>query len=184
MSSKILMINGSPNLNGYTMACAEKIFEPFTYELLHAYRLNINPCDDCKVCHHVLRCKHKDAMESVIEKIKHSDTLILVSPVYFGAMTDQLLKIINRFQQLFEAKYTHKSTPIKLKNLYVISTCAAPHDTMFEGIKLTTSILKELFSVENVSIFTANNTDHITNILSENKSSIEQFSQQVKKELE
>jgi multimeric flavodoxin WrbA len=142
------------------MRVASHVLDPLDYTLLHAYDLRINPCDDCKVCHYKLACKHNDDHDIIIDALKATDTLILTTPIYFGAMSDQLLKVINRFQQLFERKYTHKRDDIKLKKLIVISTCASNDITMFDGLKLTVRILNQLFSVEKTDLLLLNNTDN------------------------
>ncbi len=148
------------------MTLAEALFKDTSYITLHAYDLTIQSCDDCKVCHHKPTCKYnQDDLRVVLEHLEHCETLIIVSPVYFGAMSDKLLSIINRFQQLFEQKFTHKIKRPPLTNLYVVSTAGADNERMFEGIKLTTSILSSLFDAKIAKVFTFQGSDGIKNPL-------------------
>ncbi len=141
----------------------------------HAYDLNVHSCDDCKLCRMRLACKHNDDMLTVFDALKKADTLIIATPVYFGAMTDALLRIINRFQQLFEAKFTHQKPFTTIQRLILISTTASHDPTMFDGVKLTTRLLEELFDVERTHTLTLGGTDTIQHITQTYKSQLERF---------
>lgn len=164
------------------MRVANHVLTDFEVTPIHAYEQNVHACDDCKVCHYKLGCKFTDDHTTIIDALKNTDTFILTTPIYFGAMSDQLLKIINRFQQLFERKYTHKVHEFTLKNLIVVSTCASTDDAMFDGLKLTTNILKELFNVTHVHTLLLSNTDHEDPLKTQLKS-INEFKITIKKAL-
>lgn len=161
------------------MQVTRHIFKDKNPEIVHAYEENIHVCDDCKVCHFKLACKHIDAMPKIIEKMIHADTLIIASPIYFGALTDKIMRIINRFQQLFEAKFTHQKPVTTFKHLILISTCASSSEDMFRGAELTMHILKQLFSVEKTQHLTLTGTDNITDILTDYKDTIRTFMKDV-----
>ncbi len=181
-NSNYLLINGSPNKQGHSMTFAQTVFDYLPLNVMHAYDININPCDDCKVCHHKLGCKHKDAMNIVIEHLIEADHLIIVSPIYFGALTDQLMKIFNRFQQLFEAKFTHQKPVTTFKTITLLSTAAAT-DKMFDGAKLTLSILKSLFDAKKTFFYGLTDTDTITDIRIAYKDKLSTIKSTLKKEL-
>ncbi|MFP4286408.1 MAG: flavodoxin family protein [Candidatus Izemoplasmataceae bacterium] len=182
MSSKSIWINGSPNLNGFTMGVAKEVLKSYDIKRYDSYQVNVNSCDDCKVCHYKLGCKFNDDHTKIIEDLKIANTLILTTPIYFGAMTDQLLKIINRFQSLFERKFTHNTHDIAIDNLIVISTCASDDTSMFDGLKLTIRILEKLFSVKNTFTLLLGNTDQV-NPLNTEESTIKSFQETIKKAL-
>lgn len=182
LSSKPLWINGSPKKDGFTMRIANYVLADFEITPVHAYDQNVHACDDCKVCHYKLGCKFKDDHTTIIESLKNTDTLILTTPIYFGAMSDQLLKIINRFQQLFERVYSHDVHDITLKNLIIISTCASTDPKMYDGLRLTTHILEKLFNVENTHTLLLHNTDNEDPMHAELKT-IKTFKETIKKAL-
>jgi len=132
-------------------------------EVIHINALNIESCDDCKYCNHVAGCKFKhDEMPKLIDKIKQANTLVIASPIYFGALTDQLLKVINRFQQFFSAKFTLDAPYPEVQSLFFVNTCGADNNTMFDGAKLTMNILASLLNAEHKFQFTMQNTDHLS----------------------
>ncbi len=159
------------------MTVANAIF-PNTITL-HAYDLTIAACDDCKLCHHTLGCKYHDDIDQVLKHFKPCDHLIIVSPIYFGALTDQLLKLFNRFQMLFEAKFTHQKPLFNISQLTLISTCAAKDDSMFAGATLTRDILASLFDSKQVHTLLLNNTDEIDDILITYEKEIVKFKKSV-----
>lgn len=161
------------------MQVAKHVFDASNIQVFHAYEQNIHPCDDCKLCHHKLACKHKDDMDAIKKAIQHADTLILVSPIYFGALSDQCMRIINRFQMMFEAKFTHQKPFTTLKNIYLISTAASTDTSMFQGAKLTLSILKSLFSAEHTNALTLGGTDDCKDILATYQDEIASFKRSI-----
>ena len=159
-NSKRLLINGSPNKNGQSMNRAKALFDLTDTTLYHAYDLTVHSCDDCKGCHYKSHCKFQDDMDDLFNALKQADTLIIVSPIYFGGMSDQVMRIINRFQMLYERKYTHHLPMTSLKALYTVTTCGAKNDTMFDGAKKTHAILTSLFDATHSNVFHFNGTDH------------------------
>jgi len=158
-SSKTLLLNGSPNQNGHTLSLAKDIFTIEKKDILNAYDLNVNSCDDCKVCHHTLGCKFSDDMELFLNRLKEATTLIIVSPIYFGGLTDQIMKVINRMQMVFERKFTHQTPFTTIQNLYTVSTCGVDKDKMFEGAKLTHQMLSSLLEAKNEQFIRFKGTD-------------------------
>lgn len=160
------------------MQVAKAIFNDFD-TIFNVYDLTINACDDCKVCHYSLNCKFDDDMSKVLDTLNNCDHLVLVSPIYFGSLSDQLMKLINRFQVLFEQKFTHQKAIIKLPKLTMISTCAAKDEGMFDGAKLTLKILENLFDVKEVNKLFLTNTDMIDDICQVYQEQIYQFKKSI-----
>jgi len=111
------------------------------------------------------------------------DTLVIASPIYFGSLSDTLMRIINRFQPYFEKKFTHKLPVPTIKNIYLISTCASQSTSMFNGPKVTLTILKDLFNATNTDTLTLTNTDHLEDVVIAYKEAIATFTSTIKKEL-
>lgn len=82
----ILLVNGSPKLNGNLHRMLEKIaFETgLDYEMIHLSRLKINPCMGCVKCAGSNLCIQPDDMTPLYEKIRAASALVIGSPVYFG----------------------------------------------------------------------------------------------------
>ena len=157
------------------MHLAKQLFNLEDARLVNAYDVNINSCDDCKVCHHHPRCKHTDDMDSIYRMISEATTLIIVTPVYFGAFTDRLLRIINRLQMAFERKHTHQKPLAKLTHLHIVSTAGVNKEGMFDGVKLTGRILATLFDATHHHCFTFGGTDGIKDPSTHFKSLIRKY---------
>jgi len=158
-NSNTLILNGSPHQNSHTMQLTTALFGK--HPTIHVYDLDLKSCDDCKYCTHVAGCKFKkDDMTTVIEAINNADTLIIASPIYFGALSDQLLKVINRFQQFFSAKFNLNAPYPTVDKLYFVNTCGADNETMFDGARLTMNILASLTNAKTHKQFTLKNTDN------------------------
>ncbi len=157
----ITVLNGSPNQNGHTNQLYQALFKDHdTHIHFNAYDMNVSACDDCKVCDHKPYCKFQDDHQALLKAIDASEAFIILTPVYFGAFSDQVLKVINRFQQRFAYKQVHKKPTPALKSLYVITT-AGFEGQDFAGIEVTTNILKTLFNHPQTHVFSFAGTDGV-----------------------
>jgi len=179
----MLILNGSPNKNGHTMRLAKDIFGNGGHNVLHLYDLDIKSCDDCKLCQKKIGCKYnQDDWPKLHDALQDEETLVLVSPIYFGTLTDKLLAALNRFQQVFAAKFTHKAETPGVKHLYLVTTCGADNSVMFEGVEITMTILKQLLSAKHMHVFSLANTDNENQAFKQER--IETFQAIVKKDAE
>jgi multimeric flavodoxin WrbA len=165
------------------MQIVSRVFDAYTPHILHAYDTNVSSCDDCKVCHYKPSCKFNDDMSLVYTALDDIDTLVIASPIYFGSLSDKIMSIINRFQPYFEKKFTHNISVPKIKNIYLISTCASKSTSMFNGPNISLKILSDLFNATNTHTLTFTNTDNIDDVVAENKDEIDSFTTMIKKEL-
>lgn len=144
----ILIINGSPNKKSKTMSVVYTLLADSKDRkiVLNPYNMNIQSCDDCKYCEKVLGCNKNDDMNQVYELLNEADTLIISSPVYFGSLSDQAMKLINRFQRYYGQKFVLKDNNIPtFKNLILVSTQGSEKLRMFNGPLETMNILERLF---------------------------------------
>lgn len=106
---EILILNGSPRANGDTKAlikafqnamlrAAARKNQTLCFTQLDAYRLNIQPCTDCRACRTLGRCCFSDDMQSVHEALLRCDAIVLASPLFYGELTGRLLDLASRFQ--------------------------------------------------------------------------------------
>jgi len=145
----ILVINGSPNQNSKTMSVVYELLKEETdvIKVIDSYQSKIISCDDCQYCSKAIGCPKQDDFESISNLIYHASTLIIASPVYFGGLSDQSMKIINRFQQYFGQKFMIKDKNYpRPRNLIFITTQGSKKRAMNKGPKQTFNILSSLFS--------------------------------------
>lgn len=100
---KVLLLNGSPRINGNTKtalkAVAEGIIENCEYdvELIDVAKYNIKGCMACESCRkNGGVCVIKDDALPLVEKIYEADIVIFGSPVYWWGITAQLKALVDR----------------------------------------------------------------------------------------
>ncbi len=101
MNKKILIISGSPRINGNSDILCEE-FKRGALEagnIVEKIRLSdkkINFCLGCGVCNATGKCIQKDDMAELLQKILAADVIVLASPVYFYGMNGQMKTFIDR----------------------------------------------------------------------------------------
>ncbi|MFC1992530.1 flavodoxin family protein [Chloroflexota bacterium] len=98
---KVLGIVCSPRKNGNTETLVEEALSSArSYgaetEIINVSDKNITPCDGCESCVLTEKCKIKDDMQVIYEKLLQSDGIIFGSPVYFWNVSAQAKTIIDR----------------------------------------------------------------------------------------
>lgn len=99
---KIIILQGSPNINGSTNLLVNSFIEGakssnHDIKRIDINKLNINPCIGCISCGYEGPCIYKDDNELIKEEILTSDLLVFASPLYYYGFTSQLKKVIDRF---------------------------------------------------------------------------------------
>lgn len=101
---KILVLNGSPKINGNTSFLiknfktgAENVGHKV--EVIQVSGLSIRPCIGCSYCRNDGNgtCVFKDDMAMVFEKANEADLIVFASPVYYWGFSGQLQSLISRF---------------------------------------------------------------------------------------
>ncbi|MBO7409488.1 MAG: flavodoxin family protein [Candidatus Methanomethylophilaceae archaeon] len=123
--SRIIIINGSPRKNGVDAAIAVMISEEFpkkghSVEVVSICGMRIGGCLGCMACRKTGECVQDDDMKGIISKIRDSDMVVLMSPIYFGAETGQTKVVLDRFTSAFKAERPFGS----VKASSVLLTCA------------------------------------------------------------
>ena len=101
---KVVLINGSPRKNGNTMRALQEVAATLEKEGLGSEILWIGnkPVRGCAACY---QCKTKDlgkcvfaddVANSIIEKLKDADGIVIGSPTYYGQPTGALLAVWQR----------------------------------------------------------------------------------------
>ena len=105
MSRKTLIVNGSPRVNGNTVALINELKKHLEGEVIEisAFRSKISPCVDCRGCWKTARCVVQDDMEVFYSD--DFDNVVIASPVYFADLPGPMLSLISRMQPWHAAMF-------------------------------------------------------------------------------
>lgn len=106
----ILILNGSPRMNGNTHILLSRVVagvrsQGKDAELIHLARIALAPCTGCGVCESKGICSIDDAMSDLYAKIQTVRHLVIASPIYFYGVTAQAKAFIDRCQVFWSRKY-------------------------------------------------------------------------------
>ena len=110
----MIAIAGSPRKGMYSDRIAERFASLSGAELIYARSLKAGPCRACGYCKGKGdgRCVQKDDMPSVLERIRSSDGLVLISPVYWWQTTAQIKLVIDRLYALRDGELKGKKLAV------------------------------------------------------------------------
>ncbi|MCJ7536786.1 MAG: flavodoxin family protein [Anaerolineales bacterium] len=106
MSKSILIVKGSPRINGNSAALADQVFAGAkqagaVVEAINLAGLDIRPCDACDVCSESYGgCIVEDDMQSLYPKLTQADVIVLAFPIYFFTINAQMKLFIDRWYAL------------------------------------------------------------------------------------
>ncbi len=98
---KVLVINGSPHLNGCTDRALREVEETLHTCGIDTERINIGTkdirgCISCGFCRSHGRCVFNDMVNETAPKFADADGLLVGSPVYYAGANGQLLAFMDR----------------------------------------------------------------------------------------
>lgn len=98
---KVLMLNGSPRAEsntGIALAEMEKVFAKnrIETEIIQVGREVVRGCLGCGYCSKNGKCTIDDIVNSLAEKLKEADGLVLASPVYYASANGTLISLLDR----------------------------------------------------------------------------------------
>ena len=98
---KVLIINGSPHVNGNCASLLQeckKIFdkEGVSYEQYDLAGKDIRGCIACYHCFSHDGCVFNDDANMLAKKLEESDGLLIASPVYYGSANGSLISLLDR----------------------------------------------------------------------------------------
>lgn len=101
---KVLLLNGSPRLNGNTEIALKEIAttlekEGVETELIQVGNKAIRGCMACGGCRKIGKCVFDDGVNEIVEKFANSDGLIVGSPVYYASANATLIALLDRVFQ-------------------------------------------------------------------------------------
>ena len=151
---KILVLNGSPHLNGATSDMVDA-FSKGAQESGHEVNVinvahkNIRGCMACEYCREKEKgvCVQKDDMQDIYPEILGSDMVVFTSPIYYFTLSAQLQAAIHRTYSI--------DIPANVKKVALIMSSGSPF-VYGPAIAQYYHSIVEYWGVENAGIFTAN----------------------------
>jgi multimeric flavodoxin WrbA len=98
---KVLMINGSPRINGATATALkemEKIFEEqnVEVEIVNVGAMPVRGCMACGSCYKTGKCVIDDIVNELALKLEAADGLVVASPVYYASANATIIAVLDR----------------------------------------------------------------------------------------
>lgn len=98
---KVLMINGSPRINGNTSIALEemrKVFESenIDTEIVCVGNTPVRGCIACGRCSELGKCVFDDVVNELAPKFEKADGLVIASPVYYASANATLIATLDR----------------------------------------------------------------------------------------
>lgn len=111
---KVLIINGSPRVEGNTSIAVremEKIFieEGIEVETLQIGNKDIRGCIACNKCAETGKCVFDDMVNEAAKKFEEADGLVVASPVYYASANATLIAFLDR---LFYSSHFDKTMKV------------------------------------------------------------------------
>lgn len=141
---KVLMINGSPRINGNTSIALEEMRKTFLEEgvdvdVVQVGNKAVRGCIACGRCSELGKCVFDDVVNELAPKFEEADGLVIASPVYYASANATLIAVLDR---LFYS--THFSKNMKVGASVV---CARRG-----GCSATFDELNKYFTISNMPI--------------------------------
>ena len=111
---KVLILNGSPRVNGNTSIAVEEIVktlqeEGVESEVVQIGNKNIRGCVACGGCSNTGKCVFDDEVNEIAAKFEEADGLIVASPVYYANANATLRACLDR---LFYSSHFDKTMKV------------------------------------------------------------------------
>ena len=111
---KVLLINGSPRVNGNTAMALKEMEQVFAREGIETETIqvgskNIRGCIGCRSCKKTGKCVFDDLVNETAPKFEACDGIVVGSPVYFASANATLVAFLTR---LFYSASCDKRTKV------------------------------------------------------------------------
>ena len=98
---KVLILNGSPRVNGNTSIAIKELEETFKTEGIEVETIqvgnkDIRGCIACGKCNETGKCAFDDIVNEIALKFDKADGLIVASPVYYASANPTLVALLDR----------------------------------------------------------------------------------------
>ncbi len=145
---KVLMLNGSPNINGCVMTALKEVEkslneEGIETEIITVGNKDIRGCIACNSCIKTGKCIFNDIVVEIASKFESSDGIIIGTPVYYAGSNGNLISLLDR---LFYSSHFDKTMKV---GAAVISSRRAGSTSAFDEIN-------KYFTISNMPIVSSN----------------------------
>lgn len=98
---KVLLINGSPHLEGNTKIALDEMVKIFDEqkidsEIINVGNQDIRGCIACGYCYKHGKCAFNDIVNETLDKFKEADALVVATPVYYAGINGTLKSFLDR----------------------------------------------------------------------------------------
>ncbi|MCX5782341.1 MAG: flavodoxin family protein [Elusimicrobia bacterium] len=133
MTAKILILNGSPKINGNTAKLIDWFVEGLKtkgaeVEIINTafLKYKASGCLSCRKCqkYKEYECSIDDDAKPVLKKMAKADIIVMATPLYFYGPSAQLKHIFDRMFSLYkwDNEADTMETPLKGKTLVLIAS--------------------------------------------------------------
>ncbi|MCR4806988.1 MAG: flavodoxin family protein [Lachnospiraceae bacterium] len=105
---KVLILNGSPKVNGNTMVAIKEMVRVFDgegieTEVVQVGNKDVRGCIACGTCGEKGKCVFDDVVNEIAPKFEAADGLVVASPVYYASANATLIACLDRL--FYSAKF-------------------------------------------------------------------------------
>lgn len=137
---KVLILNGSPRINGNTSIAVKELEKTFNLnnvetEIIQVGNKAVRGCIACCKCVETGKCVFDDIVNEIAPKFEAADGLIVASPVYYASANATLVAVM---QRLFFS--THFSKAMKVGASVVVARrggCSSTFDELNKFYTIT-----------------------------------------------
>lgn len=145
---KVLIINGSPRVNGNTSIAIDEMIKEFSNEGIETEVMQIGNqairgCIACGKCGELSKCVFEDSVNEAAAKFDEADGLVLATPVYYGSANGTIVSFLDRL--FFSSKEIDKK--MKVGASVVVARRG--------GLSATYDELNKYFGISNMPIATS-----------------------------
>ncbi len=146
--AKVLLLNGSPKVNGCTATALDEIVkvlneEGIETELIQIGSQSIRGCMACGYCHRNGKCVIDDLVNEIAPKFEEADGLIIGSPVYYGSPNGTILAFCDRL-------FYSTGFPKQMKVGAAVVSCRRGGNTA------SFDVLNKYFTISNMPVVSSN----------------------------
>lgn len=130
---KVLILNGSPNINGCTARALKEVAgtlnnEGIETEIIDVGNKDVRGCIACNFCAKNGKCVFNDLVNEIASKFEKADGIIVGTPVYYAGSNGTIISLLDR---LFYSTHFDKTMKV---GAAVISSRRAGSTSAFDEI--------------------------------------------------
>ncbi|WP_196599616.1 flavodoxin family protein [Pectinatus frisingensis] len=142
--TKVVIFNGSPRKNGYTIKLLEKVAKGAESKGAEIIKFDLNNpeirgCQGCFYCRTHDGCAIKDYLQPMYKAITEADAIVFGSPIYYYQITGQARVWLDRTFPMLGDNFSPRHSGKKLITIFVQGSLNPEIGT--EGIKFLNNIL-------------------------------------------